>query len=133
MLPSLSLMPERITKTPSASPISPPHSSELSSFKRGFVRSFIGSSFQPPRSPDAAQRVALRGAVRCRAGAVTNAGAWYGPGSAQQREERCTASGTRLHRIARRFARHAVKRVEQFFAPRINRIVLLEQLERTDH
>jgi sporulation protein YlmC with PRC-barrel domain len=34
-------------------------------------------------------------AVRCRAGAVTNAGVWYGPGSAEQREERCTASGTR--------------------------------------
>ena len=35
-------------------------------------------------------------AVRCRAGAVTNAGVWYGPGSAEQREERCTASGTRV-------------------------------------
>src|SRR5258707_6913409 len=35
-------------------------------------------------------------AVRCRAGAVTNGGVWYGPGSAEQREERCTASGTRL-------------------------------------
>jgi NAD(P)-dependent dehydrogenase (short-subunit alcohol dehydrogenase family) len=56
------------------------------------------------RSPDAAQRhkrvyarlrraMALREAVRCRAGVVTNAGAWYGPGSAEQREERCTASG----------------------------------------
>jgi hypothetical protein len=33
-------------------------------------------------------------AVRCRAGAVANSGAWYGPGSAEQREERCTASGT---------------------------------------
>src|SRR6201991_818764 len=47
------------------------------------------------RAPDAAQRVALRGAVRCRAGAVPNSGVWYGPGSAQQREERCSASGTR--------------------------------------
>ena len=35
------------------------------------------------------------GAVRCRAGAATNAGAWYGPGSAKQREERCIAPGTR--------------------------------------
>ena len=26
--------------------------------------------------------------------AVPDAGAWYGPGSAEQREERCTASGT---------------------------------------
>src|SRR3954453_12161457 len=33
--------------------------------------------------------------MRCRAGVVTNASAWYGPGSAEQREERCTASGTR--------------------------------------
>src|SRR4051795_10459961 len=40
------------------------------------------------RSPDAAQRVA----VRCRAGAVTNAGAWYDPGSAEQRQEA-------LHRV----------------------------------
>ena len=45
------------------------------------------------RATDAAQRVALREAVRCRAGAVTNAGAWYGPGSAKQREERCIAPG----------------------------------------
>jgi hypothetical protein len=46
------------------------------------------------RVPDAAQRVALREAVRCRAGAVTNAGARYGPGSAEQHEECRTASGT---------------------------------------
>src|ERR1700712_2426715 len=36
------------------------------------------------------------GAVRCRAGAVTNSGVWYGPGSAKQREERCIAPGTRI-------------------------------------
>ena len=36
--------------------------------------------------------------VRCRAGAVTNAGVWYGPGSAKQREERCIAPGTRGYR-----------------------------------
>ena len=47
------------------------------------------------RVPDAAQRVALRGVVRCRAGTVTSAGARDDPGSAEQREERCTASGTR--------------------------------------
>jgi hypothetical protein len=35
-------------------------------------------------------------AVRCRAGAVTNAGAWYGPGSAERHEECRTASGTRV-------------------------------------
>src|SRR5258708_14823207 len=34
-------------------------------------------------------------AVRCRAGAVTNAGVWYGPGSAERHEECRTASGTR--------------------------------------
>ena len=34
-------------------------------------------------------------AVRCRAGAVTNSGAWYGPGSAERHEECRTASGTR--------------------------------------
>src|SRR3954447_18295756 len=39
------------------------------------------------------QRSAL--AVRCRAGAVTNSGAWYGPGSAERHEECRTASGTR--------------------------------------
>src|SRR3977135_1504535 len=50
----------------------------------------------PPifRSPDAAQRVALREAVRCRAGAVADAGVWYGPGSAERHEECRTASGT---------------------------------------
>src|SRR5258705_3460341 len=32
MLPILSLMPDQMTKTPSASPISPPHNSELFSF-----------------------------------------------------------------------------------------------------
>jgi hypothetical protein len=42
------------------------------------------------RSPDAAQRAA----VRCRAG-VHPATVTMGPGSAEQREERCTASGTR--------------------------------------
>ncbi len=36
-------------------------------------------------APDAAQRAVLHGVVRCRAGAVTNAGAWYGPGSAVHR------------------------------------------------
>src|SRR3954451_13581968 len=35
------------------------------------------------------------GAVRCRAGAVTSAGVWYGPGSAERHEECRTASGTR--------------------------------------
>src|ERR1700712_163821 len=35
-------------------------------------------------------------AVRCRAGAVANAGVWYGPGSAERHEECRTASGTRL-------------------------------------
>ena len=34
-------------------------------------------------------------AVRCRAGAVTNAGVWYGPGSAKRHEECRIASGTR--------------------------------------
>src|SRR3954469_11060277 len=59
------------------------------------------------RSPDAAQRTrvralrgpstgsALREAVRCRAGVVQSAGAWYGPGSAERHEECRTASGTR--------------------------------------
>ena len=37
-----------------------------------------------PRSPDAAQRAVLHGVVRCRAGAVTNAGVSRGPGSAKQ-------------------------------------------------
>src|SRR4051794_9527225 len=31
-------------------------------------------------------------------------GAWYGPGSAEQREERCTASGTRYSSCRRRHA-----------------------------
>src|SRR3979490_1176436 len=48
-----------------------------------------------PRSPDAAQRAVLHGVVRCKAGAVTSAGVWYGPGSAERHEECRTASGTR--------------------------------------
>src|ERR1700754_4838154 len=47
------------------------------------------------RSPDAAQRAVLHGVVRRRAGAVTNAGAWYGPGTAERHEVCRTASGTR--------------------------------------
>src|SRR3954447_17476742 len=49
------------------------------------------------RAPDAAQREA----VRCRAGAVTNSGGWYGPGSAERHEECRTAPGTRerIHRV----------------------------------
>src|SRR4051794_4763537 len=57
-------------------------------------------------APDAAQRhkrvyarlrraMALRGVVRCRAGAVRNSGVRDGPGSAEQHEECRTASGTR--------------------------------------
>ena len=38
--------------------------------------------------------MALREAVRCRAGAVQSAGVWYGPGSAKQR----FAKGYALHR-----------------------------------
>src|SRR5437764_8270820 len=48
------------------------------------------------RAPDAAQRAVLHGVVRCRAGAVTNAGVWYDPGSAERHEECRTASGTRI-------------------------------------
>src|SRR4051812_47288423 len=39
--------------------------------------------------------MALRGAVRCRAGVVTCAGVWYGPGSAKRHEECRIASATR--------------------------------------
>src|SRR6267378_7111589 len=46
-------------------------------------------------SPDAAQRAVLHGVVRCRAGVVTHAGVWNGPGSAERHEECRTASGTR--------------------------------------
>src|SRR5437868_9612572 len=51
----------------------------------GFVprtqRSALGSALRAAR----AQGSALREAVRCRAGAVTGSGVWYGPGSAKQR------------------------------------------------
>src|SRR4051812_42507515 len=67
------------------------------STKRSFPRRWLAGSSpamtKSYRSPDAAQRAALRGAVRCRAGAITNAGAWYGPGSAERHEECRTASG----------------------------------------
>src|SRR5947209_15805865 len=53
------------------------------------------------RSPDAAQRVALREAVRCRAGVpVFTRQANRGPGSAKQRQERCIAPGTRAYSIS---------------------------------
>src|SRR4051794_38239441 len=45
MLPSLSLMPERITKMPSPSPISPPHNSELLSLRCTPGFSAIGYAF----------------------------------------------------------------------------------------
>src|SRR3977135_942038 len=38
-----------------------------------------------------------------------------------------------LHRMSRRLPRHAVERVEQLFAPRMDRIIVGEQFERTDH
>src|SRR5882672_7112687 len=41
-------------------------------------------------------------AVRCRAGAVTNSGVWYGPGSAERHEGCRTASGTR-ERVLRQY------------------------------
>src|SRR5437763_693556 len=47
----------------------------------------MGRDFFWPRAPDAAQRVALRGAVRCRAGALSSVGVRDGPGSAKQRED----------------------------------------------
>src|SRR4051794_23541026 len=50
------------------------------------------------------QRSAL--AVRCRAGAVTSAGVWYGPGSAEQHEECRTASGTRASALDERLFNH---------------------------
>src|SRR6202000_121417 len=61
--------------------------------------------------------------VRCRAGAVTNAGAWYGPGSAERHEECRTASGTRNHQIGNRMTEQpapyrpnpTLKRVERGF------------------
>src|SRR5258707_1944003 len=37
-----------------------------------------------------------------------------------------------LHRISRRSPRHAVERIDQPFAPCVNRIVFVEQFERTD-
>src|SRR5438874_1980230 len=56
----------------------------LSSGKMGFV----------PRTQREPRRF-FGGVVRCRAGAVTNAGAWYGPGSAKRHQECRIASGTR--------------------------------------
>src|SRR3954454_14773237 len=47
-------------------------------------------------------------AVRCRAGAVTNSGVWYGPGSAQRHEECRTASGTGPSRIEHDNAAHGL-------------------------
>jgi hypothetical protein len=58
--------------------VSPTRSAHRSNFMREIVAAGM-------RAPDAAQRVALRGAVRCRAGAVQSTGVWYGPGSAKQR------------------------------------------------
>src|SRR6185369_9206766 len=55
--------------------------------------------FEVARAPDAAQRVTLREAVRCRAGAVPSAGVWYGPGSAERHEECRPASGIRSSAI----------------------------------
>src|SRR5258708_40207719 len=63
MLPILSLTPDQMTKTPSASPISPPHNSELFSLNFATLWSGIsclGSSAYSERSPDAAQREAVR-------------------------------------------------------------------------
>src|SRR3954453_4006421 len=60
------------------------------------------------RSPDAAQRVALREAVRCRAGAVTDAGASYDPGSAKQRKSAASRPGNALLRRLDRLAQYRI-------------------------
>src|SRR3954465_668840 len=70
--------------------MSPSRSQALSAASRCGIW-WIWSAAIEGRAPDAAQREA----VRCRAGAVTSAGVWYGPGAAKQREERCIAPGTR--------------------------------------
>jgi uncharacterized protein (TIGR00645 family) len=61
--------------------------------------------------------------MRCRAGAVANAGIWYGPGSAERHEECRTASGTRNHQAENAMTEQsapyrpnpALKRVETGF------------------
>ena len=52
----------------------------VSSGEELFRRRRRGRHNWAARAPDAAQRAALRGVVRCRAGAVAERGARYGPG-----------------------------------------------------
>src|SRR3978361_770292 len=69
------------------------------------VRSIVGHSGGPCPGRSAAHSTC--GAVRCRAGAVTNSGIWYGPGSAKRHEECRIASGTRPSRLHQSRARPA--------------------------
>ena len=48
------------------------------------------------RSPDAAQRAAFAAWCAADPGSIVPLTLRMGPGSAEQREERCTASGTRV-------------------------------------
>src|ERR1700712_4559033 len=70
------------------------------------------STVKVDRAPDAAQRAVLHGVVRCRAGAVTNSGVWYGPGSAKRHEECRIAPGTRASPL-----RAQLRPVELFLQP----------------
>jgi hypothetical protein len=61
----------------------------------GAVQVRAGLNCWPPgRCPGRGAAHSTCGAVRRRAGAVTNSGVWYGPGSAKRLEECRIASGT---------------------------------------
>ena len=59
----------------------------------GAALSFVDAEKSLNACPGRSAARSTCGAVRCRAGAVAGAGICDGPGSAQQREERCSASG----------------------------------------
>src|SRR4051794_28439462 len=55
----------------------------------------MAADWPAPAAPVSRTRCGILMPLR-RAGTVRSAGVRYGPGSAQQREERCSASGTRV-------------------------------------
>jgi hypothetical protein len=79
MLPILSLMPDQMTKTPSASPISPPHNSELFSLLRRFdvvahAFTLSGTAFDlDHRHPEVAKRSDTLEGLRCPCSIAANA------------------------------------------------------------
>src|SRR6266852_4924183 len=77
-----------------------PKSENRSIRKSRSMRFRLNDEAAAARSPDAAQRAAVAAWCAADPGPISLGDVVVGPGSAEQREERCTASGTRYYTFA---------------------------------